>query len=41
MERWVEQYGELYSRENVVNDTAMENTTPLPTMEEHDLPPTI
>ncbi|RDD64003.1 hypothetical protein DU478_22495, partial [Thalassococcus profundi] len=41
MERWVEHYGELYSRENVVTDTAMENTTPLPIMEELDSPPTI
>ena len=41
MERWVEHYGELYSRENVVTNTAMENTTPLPTMEELDSPPTI
>jgi hypothetical protein len=41
MERWVEHYGELFSRENVITDTAMENTIPLPTMEELDSPPTI
>jgi hypothetical protein len=41
MERCVEHYGELYSSENVVTDTAMENTTPLPTMKELDSPKTI
>jgi hypothetical protein len=41
MERWVEHYVDLYSKENVGTDTAMENTTPLPTMEELDSPPTI
>ena len=41
MERWAEHYQELYSRENVVSDKAIENTTPLPTMDELDSPPTI
>ena len=41
MERWAEHYQELYSRENIVTYTAIENTTPLPTMEELDAPPII
>ena len=41
MERWAEYYQELFSRENVVSDKAIQNTTPLPTMEELDAPPTI
>ena len=41
MERWAEHYQELYSRENVVTDAAIEATTPLPTMEELDTPPTV
>ena len=41
MERWAEHYQELYSRETVVTDTAVENTCPLPVMEELDDPPTI
>ncbi len=40
-ERWTEHYQELYSKENVVTDRAIENTTPLPTIDELDLPPTI
>jgi hypothetical protein len=39
--RWVEHYGQLYSRETVVTDTALENTTPLTSVEELDSPPTI
>jgi hypothetical protein len=31
----------LFSRENVVSDKAMQNTTPISTMEEFDEPPTI
>jgi len=39
MKGWTENYGELYSRENIISETALENTTSLPTMEELDLPP--
>lgn len=41
MKRWTEHYGELYSKENVVTETALKNITPLPIMVELDLPPTI
>lgn len=41
MERWVEHYQELFSRENIVTVTAIKNTNPLPTMDELDSPPTI
>ena len=41
MERWAEHYQELYSRETIVTDTAVENTCPLPVMEELEDPPTI
>jgi hypothetical protein len=41
MERWVEHYGLWYSRKIVTTDTDMENTTPLPAMEELDLQLTI
>ena len=41
MERWAEHYQELYSRQNIVTDAAVKGTTPLPTMEELDLPPSI
>lgn len=40
-ERWAEHYRKLYSKENIVTRKAIENTTPLPTMEELDFPPTI
>ena len=40
MARWAEHYQELYSRETIVTDTAVENTCPLPVMEELDDPPT-
>ncbi len=40
MERWAEYYQELYSTENAITDTAIENTMPLPTMDELDMPPT-
>ncbi|KAL8621706.1 hypothetical protein ACOMHN_061841 [Nucella lapillus] len=40
-ERWAEYYQELYSRETIVTDTAVENTCSLPVMEELDDPPTI
>jgi hypothetical protein len=41
MERWAEHYQKLFSGENVVGNKAIQNTTPLPTMEELDAPPTI
>ena len=41
MERWAEHYQELYSRETVVTDIAVENTSLLPVTEELDDPPTI
>ena len=36
MERWAEHYQELYSKETIVTDTAVENTSPLPVIEELD-----
>ncbi|KAL7865389.1 hypothetical protein SRHO_G00106360 [Serrasalmus rhombeus] len=36
MERWVEHYSELYSRENIVVKSALDAIDPLPTMEELD-----
>lgn len=41
MERSAEHYQELYSRETVVTDSAVENMSPLPVMEELDDTPTI
>ena len=41
MERWAEHYSELYSKETVVTDAAIESTTPMPIMDELDAPPTI
>ena len=41
MERWAEHYQELYSRQNTVTDTAVEGITPLSTMGELDIPPSI
>ena len=41
MERWVEHYQELYSRETTVTDRDIENTPSLPVMEELDTPPTV
>ena len=41
MERWAEHYQELYSRENVVTDTAVDSATPLPVMEELNVPPSV
>ena len=41
MERWAEHYQELYSRETTVTNTALENTPPLPAMDELNEPPTI
>ena len=36
MERWVEHYSELYSRENSVVDSALDAIEPLPIMEDLD-----
>lgn len=41
MERWAEHYQELYSRENVVTDSAVESTDLLHEMEELDVPPSV
>ncbi|XP_076452746.1 uncharacterized protein LOC143288283 [Babylonia areolata] len=38
VERWAEHYQELYSRENIVADAAVESTPNLPVMEELDIP---
>ena len=39
MERWVEHYQELYSRENTVTDAAVESSRPLPPIEELNVLP--
>ena len=41
MERWAEHYSDLYSKETVVSDAAIESTTQMPIMDELDTPPTI
>ena len=41
MERWVQHYSELYSRENVVTEEALNNTKCLPVLEELDSKPTL
>ncbi|XP_076030147.1 uncharacterized protein LOC143018559 [Oratosquilla oratoria] len=41
MERWVEHYQELYSRENTISTAAVEKCKALPLMEELDVPPSI
>ena len=41
MERWVEHYSKLYSRQNTVTASALEAVECLPTMEERDCDPTI
>ena len=41
MKRWAEHYQELYSRENIVTDTAVESTSLLPVMNELDVPPSV
>ena len=41
MERWVEHYSELYSRENIVVTSAIDSIEPLPVMEELDAEPTL
>ena len=41
MERWVEHYADLYSRQNVVTSAALDAFECLPTMEELDTEPTV
>jgi len=41
MERWVEHYSELYSRENAVTEDALDAIECLPELEELDSEPTI
>ena len=41
MEKWVEHYSDLYSRQNVVTSAALDATECLPTMEELDTEPTV
>ena len=41
MERWVQHYSELYSRENVVTKEALNNIECLPVLEELDSEPTL
>lgn len=39
--RWAEHYQELYSRENIVTDTAIDSTSLLPVMNKLDVPPSV
>ncbi|KXJ18020.1 hypothetical protein AC249_AIPGENE27459, partial [Exaiptasia diaphana] len=41
MERWTEQYQQLYSQENIVTDIAVESINQLPVMGELDDPPSL
>ena len=41
MKRWAKHYQELYSRENIVTDTAIESTSFLPVMNKLDVPPSV
>ena len=41
MDMWAEYFQELYSRENIVADTAVEGTVNLPVTVEHDTPPSV
>ena len=41
MEPWVQHYSELYSRENVVTEGALNATSCLPVLEELDSDPTL
>ena len=41
MEKWVEHYSDLYSRQNVVTSAALDAIECLPTMEELDTEPTV
>ena len=41
LERWVEYYSDLYSRENIVSPSALDAIECLPTFEEPDTGPTL
>ena len=41
IERWGEHYQELYSRENIVTDAAVESIILLPVMDDFDGPPSV
>ena len=41
MDRWVQHYSELYSRENVVTEEALNNIKCLPVLEELDSEPSL
>ena len=41
MDRWVQHYSELYSRDNVVTKEALNNIECLPVLEELDSKPTL
>ena len=41
MDRWAEHYSELYAKETVVTDAAIESTDQMPVMDDLDTPPTI
>ena len=41
MERWVEHYSDLYSRENIVSPAALDVIDCLPTMDELDSEPLV
>ena len=41
MEHWVQHYSELYSRQNVVTEEALNNIECLPVLEELDSKPTL
>ena len=41
LDRWVEHYSDLYSRENIVSPSALDAVECLPTMEELDIEPTL
>ena len=41
LERWVEHYSDIYSRENIVSPSALDAVECLPTMEELDTEPTL
>ena len=41
MKRWGEHYQQLYYRENIITDTAVESTSLLPVMNELYVPPSV
>ena len=41
MNRWVEHYSDLYSRESTISDSTLESIEPLPIMEELDKMPSL